>query len=453
MSTQPKCKYKTDFSDITRDNEDEKNVNVMPTQKKNERVDFSINNDRWKKLSLKKGIEIKCTYMMKKNGKVVVDNIEYPPLYQEQLKLCDQALIAEVCPYSKKSEEKIKVTFKPNCVTGEKLRAGDLLTFQLRFSISKKEWEPVNVNIVEKMNRRQIGDIPSTLPMQKKGESYCRVNEWLKNPMQAKKKKKKNYTYLCCTDYKSWEEWKDPEVAKMGLTLAMLSQNAKINDNEDTKEGEIKWYKKKIQFTLAKHIIEQCIEIPCQVPQLLMQQLTPSEQSKTTESNDNNEFHELTKLYNFVNEFHKQTENMCPQLRQQCRDIVIEENLIERETQAGLIIFGSCPTYKNFKIVKLYVYLPEMQDDDKKHVLVLFPSIEKGVAYRMKLVCNETQSLYFACFAMPENTTWIACVQWGDLQSSPEISSRSCAYFVELKKSQSISSFFNYSSAKQKSPY
>ncbi|ETN99582.1 hypothetical protein RFI_37888, partial [Reticulomyxa filosa] len=142
-----------------------------------ERVDFSINNDRWKKLSLRKGIEIECTYMMSKSGKVVVDNIEYPPLYQEQLKLCDQTLIAEVCPCSKKSKEKvshltnfffclffglimligvmtkIKVTFKSGCVTGEKFRAGDLLTFRLRFSRKRDEWEPVNVNIVEKMNR------------------------------------------------------------------------------------------------------------------------------------------------------------------------------------------------------------------------------------------------------------------------------------------------------------
>ncbi|ETO11206.1 hypothetical protein RFI_26170 [Reticulomyxa filosa] len=144
---------------------------------------------------------------------------------------------------------------------------------------------------------------------------------------------------------------------------------------------------------------------------------------------------------------------MCPQLRQQCRDIVIEENLIERETQAGLIIFGNCPTDKNFKIVKLYVYLPETQANDKKHVLVLFPSIEKGVAYRMKLVCDEAQSLYFACFAMPENTTWTVRVQWRDLQLLPEISSRSCAYFVELKNSQGLGSFFSNLFAKQKSPY
>ncbi|ETO05186.1 viral A-type inclusion protein [Reticulomyxa filosa] len=399
----------------------------------NSNVIVSRKDIQWKSLSLRQGEEIKCTYTLNEKKNVIVENIEWPPMYQEQITFADKTFFAFMKPYTE--TKKVLVIFPIDTVSGvTKLREGDILSFRLQFTPQK--WMPVDVKIVERAAIRKIKDIPAPPAIKDKATSYDDIKKWLENPSQ---------------EQPSWEKWQNKELLKMGSTLLNLLQESQYNDDNESKIEQVIWQKTAIQFELIKEVIVKCIDEPCQVPDTLFHVLSSSGQSQDAKEDENAKRQTLqTQLRKLVEEFHEMTEEENRQhLYQKCADIVLEEESTVCEVQLDFPITD--------RIARIYIYCPETTTGKKKPIILFnqrkkrkykkLTKIQKNFSEKWKeaqLVSDDFLSLYVIDLPALKYTIHI---KHRNLRTIIDIDTQKYAYFVEMKKQdywQKAQSMYNF---------
>ncbi|ETO08683.1 hypothetical protein RFI_28702, partial [Reticulomyxa filosa] len=421
--------------------------NVVNCKKKKKKKFFCC--WRWKHLPLKQGDEIKCTYMLNDEAKIVVESIEWLE-YEANIMVDKGTFFTLVNLYTENKEQK-KVTFSNNSIPGvTELHKGDKISFRLQFT--NNSCNPVNVRVIEKaamyttiyicilllinkylisykhyclhLDSRRIKDIPTLQEIEEKASSCCSIKEWLRDPSQ--------------------------EIVRRGQDN---------NSSTSNTENNISWQKRCIQLELAKEIIVQCTHEQCRVPDTLLHALSWSGQVQDAKEDENED---VTKLLKLVGTFHEMNEgDNFEQLCQICMDIALQAKTTECITQSGVIVLNECANDNASKIVRIYVYDPEFEPMGSEKPTVHFqeghtPKFLKknknkpfSGSWQMKSANNTNSSLFVLDFQVRELTS--LSFKNRSARKHVEIDTQRCAYFVELKTQShwnKLISFNNYNANK-----